>query len=129
MRLKKLEIPRFRGVFVRDNLPLEPQRMECGILNLDDTAGNGTREEIKGSFYEQELQKTTREMFRIEKVIRRKGGKSLVKWLGYHFFKYLFKIISVEVLVMPNEPLTNVEIMDAVKKTRNTSISWCVRTR
>jgi len=40
-------------------------------------------EEIKGSFYEQELQKTTQEIFRIEKVIRRKGDKSLVKWLGY----------------------------------------------
>ena len=40
-------------------------------------------EEIKGNFYEQELQKTTQEMFRIEKVIRRKGDKSLVKWVGY----------------------------------------------
>ena len=40
--VKKLEIPRFRGVFLRDNLPVEPKRMECGILNLDDTAGNGT---------------------------------------------------------------------------------------
>jgi len=40
-------------------------------------------EEIKGSFYEQELQKTTQEMFRIEKVIRRKRDKSLVKWVGY----------------------------------------------
>ena len=40
-------------------------------------------EEIKGSFYEQKLQKTTQEMFRIEKVIRRKGDKSLVKWMGY----------------------------------------------
>ena len=39
-------------------------------------------EQIKGSFYEQELQKTTQEMFRIEKVIRRKGDKYLVKWLG-----------------------------------------------
>jgi len=39
--------------------------------------------EIKGSFYEQELQKTTQEMFRIEKVIRRKGDKSVVKWVGY----------------------------------------------
>ena len=38
----ELEIPRFRGVFLRDNLPVEPKRMECGILNLDDTAGNGT---------------------------------------------------------------------------------------
>ena len=40
-------------------------------------------DEIQGSFYEPELQKTTQEMFRIEKVIRRKGNKSLVKWLGY----------------------------------------------
>jgi len=40
-------------------------------------------EEIKGSFYEEELQKTTQTMFRIEKVIRRKGDKSLVKWVGY----------------------------------------------
>jgi len=40
-------------------------------------------EEIKGSYYEPELQKTTQEMFRTEKVIRRKGNKSLVKWLGY----------------------------------------------
>jgi len=38
---------------------------------------------VKGSFYEQELQKTAQEMFRIENVIRRKGDKSLVKWLGY----------------------------------------------
>jgi len=36
-------------------------------------------EEINGSFYEQELQKTTQEMFRIEKVIRRKGDKFLVQ--------------------------------------------------
>jgi len=40
--VKKLEILRFRGVFVRDNLPVEHKRMECGILNLDDTSGNGT---------------------------------------------------------------------------------------
>ena len=31
-----------------------------------------TGEEIKGSFYEQELQKTTQDMFRFEKVIRKK---------------------------------------------------------
>jgi len=27
--VKKLEIPRFPGVFLRDNLPIEPKRMEC----------------------------------------------------------------------------------------------------
>jgi phosphoenolpyruvate synthase/pyruvate phosphate dikinase len=40
-------------------------------------------EEIQGTFYEQELQKTTQEIFRIEKVIRKLGKKCLVKWLGY----------------------------------------------
>ena len=40
-------------------------------------------EEIKGSFYEPELQKTSQELFRIEKVIKRGKKKSLVKWKGY----------------------------------------------
>ena len=40
-------------------------------------------EVIQGSFYEQELQKTSQDVFRIEKVINRKGDKSLVKWVGY----------------------------------------------
>ena len=37
-------------------------------------------EEIIGTFYEKELQKTNQEEFRIEKVIRRKGDKLYVKW-------------------------------------------------
>ena len=40
-------------------------------------------EEIQGSFYEQELQKTMQDTFRIEKVLKRQGDKSLVKWFGY----------------------------------------------
>ena len=28
--VRKLKIPRFRGVFLRDNLLLEPKRIECG---------------------------------------------------------------------------------------------------
>ena len=42
-------------------------------------------EEIKGSFYEQELQKTDQEIFRIEKIIRKDNKKkmALVKWRGY----------------------------------------------
>ena len=40
-------------------------------------------EEIQGSFYEQELQKTPQSTFRIEKVLKRQGNKSLVKWMGY----------------------------------------------
>ena len=40
-------------------------------------------EEIIGTFYEKELQKTNQEEFRIEKVIRRKGDNIYVKWKGY----------------------------------------------
>ena len=40
-------------------------------------------EKIIGSFYEKELQKTSQEEFRIEKVIKRKGDKIYVKWKGY----------------------------------------------
>ena len=40
-------------------------------------------EEIIGTFYEKELQKTNQKEFRIEKVIRRKGDKLYVKWKGY----------------------------------------------
>ena len=41
-------------------------------------------EEITGTFYEKELQKTNQEEFRIEKVITRKGDKLYVKWKGYN---------------------------------------------
>lgn len=44
-------------------------------------------EEIQGSFYEQELQKTNQQMFRVEKILssRKKNNKDevLVKWRGY----------------------------------------------
>ena len=40
-------------------------------------------EEIVGSFYGKELQKTDQKEFRIEKVIQKKGDKLYVKWKGY----------------------------------------------
>ena len=42
-------------------------------------------EDIKGSFYEQELQKAKQQTFSIEKVTKRDNKKkmSLVKWSGY----------------------------------------------
>ena len=50
-------------------------------LTYEITDYNG--EEIEGSFYEQELQKTSQKTFRIEKVLKRQEDKSLVKWMGY----------------------------------------------
>ena len=38
----KLKINHFRGVFSRDNLPKKPLAIECGILNLDVSSGNGS---------------------------------------------------------------------------------------
>ena len=46
-------------------------------------------EEVKGSFYEAELQKSTHEMYRVEKVLKRRINKTTgqkeerVKWTGY----------------------------------------------
>jgi len=40
-------------------------------------------EDVQGTFYEQELQKTSQEIFRIEKVVKKGKTKSLVKWKGY----------------------------------------------
>ena len=39
--------------------------------------------EIIGTFYEKELQKTKKQEFRIEKLIKKKGDKLYVKWKGY----------------------------------------------
>ena len=39
-------------------------------------------EEIIGTFYQKELQKTDQKEFRIEKVIKKKGNKLYVKWKG-----------------------------------------------
>jgi hypothetical protein len=40
-------------------------------------------EEIKGAFYEQEMQKSIQDKFRIEKVLKTRGNKLPAKWKGY----------------------------------------------
>ena len=40
-------------------------------------------EEIIGTFYENELQKTNQKEFRIGKVLKKKGDKLYAKWKGY----------------------------------------------
>ena len=39
-----------------------------------------TGEEIIGTFYEKEVQKTNQQTFKMKKVIKRKGNKLYVKW-------------------------------------------------
>ena len=40
--VKELKIPRFRGVFMRNDLPTGAWKTECGIANLDGLSGRGT---------------------------------------------------------------------------------------
>lgn len=35
-------IPYFRGVYMKDKLPRKPKKIECGIINLDDSKNEGT---------------------------------------------------------------------------------------
>ena len=58
---------------------VEVKRTSPATYEIADLNG----EEITGTFYEPELQKTSQELFRIEKVIKRGKKKSLVKWKGY----------------------------------------------
>lgn len=41
MRYAK-QLPNFRGIFMRDDLPLKIRKNECGIVNLDISSGPGT---------------------------------------------------------------------------------------
>ena len=51
-------------------------------------------EEIIGTFYEKELQKTNQKEFRIEKVIKRKGDKLYVKWKVYDNLYLIVRLIK-----------------------------------
>ena len=81
-------ISKYKNVFVKDYAPNWSE--EVLVVNkvqntvpwtylINDLNG----EEIMGSFYEKELQKTDPKEFRIEKGIKKKGDKLFVKWKGY----------------------------------------------
>ena len=40
--VEKLNIPDFRGVFMRDTLPNKPKKRECGIVNFSSSKEIGT---------------------------------------------------------------------------------------
>ena len=83
-----VRISKYKNIFAKGYLPNCSE--EVFVINkvqnsvpwtylINDLNGG----EIKGSFYEKELQKTDQKEFRIEKVIQKKGDKSYVKWKGY----------------------------------------------
>ena len=66
------------------------RRGVCGSSNTKGCCSHYKVEEwdgtpIVGTFYEQDLQKVSykdNDVFRIEKIVKRKGDKVLVKWKG-----------------------------------------------
>ena len=73
------------------------------LLIINDLNG----EEIIGTFYGKELQKTNKKEFRIEKVINKKWNKLYVKWKAYDnsfnswidyndlIYMYIYNIYSI----------------------------------
>ena len=49
------------------------------VYELKDLAG----EDVVGTFYKEQLQKTRQEIYRVEKIVRKRGEQVLVKWSGY----------------------------------------------
>ena len=89
----KVRISRTKATFEKGYLPNwteelyivnEVQKTIPPTYKLKDLLG----EEIEGSFYEQELQKSKQGVYRVEKVIRKKKidgiEHGLVKWSGYN---------------------------------------------
>ena len=72
-----VRISRYKNIFAKKYTRNWFEEVYHGHVIMD---LNG--EEIVGTFYEKELQKTYQKEFRIEKVIKRKGNKLYVKWKG-----------------------------------------------
>ena len=84
----RVRISKYKNIFAKGFTPNWSEEVFV-IKNVKNTVPwtsvindlNG--EEIIGTFYEKELQKTNQEEFRIENVIKRKCDKIYVKWKGY----------------------------------------------
>ena len=84
----KVRITKKRGIFDKGYAPRWTEEVfTISSLQFTDPPTykitDYNNEEIQGTFYEQELQKSNQEVYRIEKVMKRRKNKSLVKWKGY----------------------------------------------
>ena len=83
-----VRILKYKNIFAKGYTPNQSEEVFV-INNIKNTVPwtyvindlNG--EEITGSFYEKELQKTNQKKFRVEKVPKRKCNKLNAKWKGY----------------------------------------------
>ena len=83
-----VRISKYKNIFARGYMPNWSEEIFI-IKKIKNTVPwtyvlndlNG--EEIIGTFYENELQKTNQKEFKIEKVLKKKIDKLYVKWKGY----------------------------------------------
>ena len=83
-----VRITKYKNIFAKGYTPNWPEEVFV-IKKVKNTVlwtyviNDLNGEEIIGTFYEKELQKTNQQEFRIDKVIKKKGDKLYIKWEGY----------------------------------------------
>ena len=91
-----VRISKYKNIFPKGNTPnwseevfitKKIKNIVPRIYVINDLNG----EEIIGTFYKKELQKTNQKEFRIEKVLRKKGNKLYVKLMIIHLIVGLIK--------------------------------------
>ena len=84
----QVRISKYKNIFAKEYMPNWSEEIFI-IKKIKNTVpwtyifNDPNGEKIIGTFYENELQKTKQNEFRIEKVIKKKGDKLYVKWKGY----------------------------------------------
>ena len=83
-----VRISKYKNIFAKEHAPNWSEDIFViskikKTVPWTDVISDLNGEEIVGTFYEKELQRTNQEEFSIEKVIKRKRNKLYVKWKGY----------------------------------------------
>ena len=82
-----VRISKYKNIFTKGYMPNWSEKYlllrKLKILYHRHVINDLNSEEIIGTFYENELQKTDQKEFRIEKVLKKNGDKLYVKWKGY----------------------------------------------
>ena len=83
-----IRISKYKSIFAKDYVPNRSEEVFVikkvkNTVPWTDVINDLNGEEIVGTFYENELQKTNQKEFRIEKVIKRKGDELYANCKGH----------------------------------------------
>ena len=86
-----VRISKYKNIFGKDYVPNQFQEVDVvkkikNAVSLTYFISDLKSQQIVGTFYKKELQKTNEKEFRADKVIKRKSDKLYVKWKGYNSF-------------------------------------------